>query len=518
MADNKNKTNKVKQNNVKRRQSRKDNKSKRVNCNNERLSKWEEDAHDETKHPNGIGWYSKNAELLRAAASLPYSNTTGAPLNLGSDNNVVIPGVMQLNWEPSVASGLNTSPVNEAAISTYSFVVHANSRNTSYNAADLFLTILAGMDVFTDIGTGIRALGTMRMFDQRNKYLPKDLIRAMGFNYEDLVSHLNTMWYDLNEVIARATQIWIPKTFPIQERWFWLSSNIFMDSNNIKAQYYVFNKSAGYQFNETGQQTGTSLDIIDQNPAGGYTWNDFIAMIRLKIQKLLDSEDRGTMMGDILKAYGPENIFALNSVPVDYAIQPVYNIEVLSQIENLSLAAVRPDSLIQTAAGQIVSHYTAPANPLSYTMLTLDREILNFHQTEVPTPEQNMIATRLKALGTYKVPAEQVTEGKDYYVPAWSGSELITKVAVIQQPNGNFYTISTRQGEVGSSYALALANELFFDWSPWIYLCTTAPTAGQPWYAVNANGDYDEATTIGSETLGKMHTTALYSEFGVPTI
>lgn len=538
---------------VKREQPRKDNRTKRVNFDIERVSKFEEmgDETKKTSKSNDVTWYAKNVELLRSAASLPFSTTTGMQLPFGSSAMPSVPGVMSLTWNMSIG-GVNNDAINAAANSLYSYVVHANSRNTKYNAPDLMQVIIEGAHVFSAIAHAIRAYGTMKRFDQRNSYLPIGLIAAMGFDYSDLQANLSQMWFDINEIIARATQIWIPNDIPVLQRWFWMNSNIYMDAASIKSQYYVFTPGSFYGYDETYNDNGGALSLIPDDAASetqikpftmkagsNHTWAEYVTLLNTMIGSLLNSEDRGIMFGDILKAYGSDKIYAISPIPSDYTVQPVYDTEVLSQIENLSVydgipyAFAQNTNLLQIYTDWKGDNATTPPGtkymyPLTLMSWVRDVEILNFHQLDVPTPAQIMVATRLKAMGAFGI--KPTTSGTSVLlVPKTCGTETISGVDWIQfnytdnVPSLAVTAMSVNANStVGITYPMFSAHEAF-DWAPWIYYYadTTLPSdvANVKAPSVrNCFGDFDYYTSIDTETLKKMNVTALYSEFGVPVI
>lgn len=318
------------------KQGRKDSNSKRINLDNERESKFEKDMCKGAKwtdaRSNDVSWYAKTPELLRAAASLPFSITTGAKPEFTIPE--AVPGVLRIRWTPAVG-GSDGNPINQAANSKYSFTVHANSRNYAYDPADQMKMILAGSQVFSAIAAGLRAYGIMHRFEQRDYYTPQALVSAMGFSYTDLRSNLANMWYGLNELIARSQQIWIPNDMPVITRWFWLNSNIYRDGGSIKAQYYIFQQRFFWKY-----VLGTSLESTNLESVAwpdDCTWSQYLGFVDSLIQPLLDSQDRGIIFGDILKAYGPDKIYALNNIDNTYVVEPVYDREVLTQIENLTV-------------------------------------------------------------------------------------------------------------------------------------------------------------------------------------
>lgn len=538
-----------------REQPRKDSDNKRVNFDNERESKFEKDwKQNISSKSNDPAWYARNAELMRSAASIPFSPVVGrkSPFTV----TAAVPGVMCLTWSPAIPDA-DRSAVNQAANSIYSYTVHANSRNQSYDAPDEMLLILAGAQVFSAIALGLRAFGTMRKFYQEDAYTPEALIKAMGFDYTDLQSNYSKMWFDLNEIIARSQQIWIPNTMPVIERWFWLNSNIYRDGDSVKAQYYMFTPTAFYQYNDAAG----SLDPVlwygipehDYTTAGSqlevyHTWAQYLTIVNNLISALLNSQDRGIIFGDILKAYGADKLYSISAVGADYTVEPVYDREVLTQIENAVMMPVIP-SVIQQQNGNIIQKFRTQLDGDRLSMNGLlnwaapNTQVLNFHQKEIPTPEQIMVATRLKPIN--QVMTTKIDSTTDGVVPEYSGTEIVNTIGYLYysfpnnvktlnaRPYHQYLFTYTSPGSSGTEHSNQTVATLFdtiwaetaFDWSPWVYRLAvydsnpSAAANGTVWqngtnYAV---GDYDNYTYLTASELSKMHTTAIYSEFGVPS-
>lgn len=503
---------------IRRRQPRKDSNSKRVNFDNERVSKFERDAAKKGEC-NDVSWYAANADLLRSAASIPFSSVTGLKVNT---LNWGVPGVMALNWMPHFDSTVITAAANQV----YSFVVHANSRNGSYDAPDQMMMIVAGASVFSAIANAIRAYGVARTYSQVNRYTPDGLLRAMGFQPADIRTNLSDMWFDINNLVAQASQIWIPKTMPFIERWFWLSSNIYRDGGNIKDQYYVFAPAALYQLSETGSTQGTSLQPVSVVTSAGMTWSSYCTMVQGMIDSLVSSQDRGIIFGDILKAYGLESLYSISSIPADYIVEPHYNVEVLSQIENATTINVGIGNVTQTNGIIKQEGWSTSTASAATNVHPLNWSILNSHELSAPTPEQTMVMTRLTSL---QVDAVMSSDGNSVTLtPAVAGTEFISSVYVY------YWDFTSTPGLTRFNYSSWLSAqttnvpinivwaELAFDWSPWTYVTpTTTFTATASGIGQNptvAAGDYSNFTTIDPVTLQKMHLTAAYSEFGVPAI
>lgn len=511
--------------NVKREQPKKDSREKRVNYDNMREDKIRDIS--ETKASNDVRWYAHNPELLRSAASLPFSSVTGTSLpwtDTGATAPTLpsVPGVMSLQWIPSIG-GIFLDAINQAKDSIYSFTVHANSRNTSYTAEDEMLVILAGANLFATLAAGIRAYGVMKTFDQQNKYLPEALVRAMGFSYSDLKQNLNNMWFDLNEMIARSSQIWIPNDLPFIERWFWMNTNIYMDGDSVKSQYYLFTPLQVLNYNEIDSDQGGFLEYVPfANTSTGLTWEAYLEIVNAQFQALLESEDRGVIFGDILKAYGTEHIYALSPISVEYTIAPVYDREVLTQIENATIYNTQADSIVQNPdQAKLSMRWKTKTGQAVYRQFLPSVKTLNFHQKETPTPEQIMVATRLMALGSQIVSGwSSGTETANSAVcPKTCGTEVLGAAVI-------FYYTWNSSGKmeldsqyfesylipIGSGWSPTQVKKLnmwsAFDWAPWVYTPYKTLGSSVNWPQTGtfdgvdaAFGDFDQWTDIDRKSV-----------------
>lgn len=575
MNKNRNKNNKG----IKDEQPRKDNRDKRVNYDNTRVKKFDKDMEAKaypkdakpTKGCNDIRWYANNPELLRAAASIPFTYTTGTPLPWADANSayVGVPGVYTMYWTPYL--GNQNPAIIAAANSTYSDVVHANSRNTQYDPNDLIILILAGAQVFSAFALGVRAYGLMRRYDQQDSYTPRALLLGQGFNPDDLRSKMPQMWFDLNQLAAQLQQIWIPNTMPIIERWFWLNSNVYRDGDSAKSQYYQFAPAVFYQYSATSSNTGGSLQPIKwmqltedtQHAAplvpfpSSHTWAEYMSMMQGMISALLDSQDRGIIFGDILKNYGADKLYSVSPINVDYAVEPVYDKEVLSQIENATFFSnafgyggvqrttdIGP--IVQLPGKTGLQHQFLKAS-LAVSNSTGNGQAhgvgrllpLNFHQKDMPTPEQIMIATRLRAVGT-RVLGYQGNGSSRYgfYGPANAGTEVLVWASGCIT-SGNTSNVQIRQVDFNKIVTARTLNVLTTvdlqwwtaaDWAPALIRMAPLelefpttdvdPATVQPVYGdvFEVCIEYDNYTILAAEDLEKMHQTAIYGLFGVPAL
>lgn len=311
-----------------------------------------------TEHKyNDVSWYTKNDAMLKDAASLSYNTPLGSPLHLEkvfmatkSTSSIkvnsyldTIPGLMSLRVVPTVGVSTNSaSPANLAAQNIYSYVRYQNSGAKNYDQADLMLYLLAMDSIYASWNYMKRAYGVLSMYSQYNKYMPKAYFRAFGLDFEDFLSNIADFRMFLNQTAAEISSFCVPAVMSFFVRHSWMFSNVYKDSDNYKAQQYLFTPAWLYKYDETGSKFGGRLVpvVFPKDSAYPFTpWKfvDLKTNIRSMIDAVAYSEDIGVMSGDILKAYGQGQLFKLEPVLPDYTVQPVYMEEVLNQIHNSTL-------------------------------------------------------------------------------------------------------------------------------------------------------------------------------------
>lgn len=538
------------------KQGRKDSKSPRVNFDNTRKDRFAEQiVKDANKgNANDISWYARNPELLKSAGSIPFASILGKDPFMQEQ----IPGIMSCIWHQSIGTESSPLAANQAKDSMYSFMVHANSRNYNYTAADLMIMCLAGANVFSAIATIMRVYGIAKYYTEENAYLPEAMLASIGFDLTDVRNNLATLWFSINNLIAQTRQIWLPTDMPLTERWFWLNSNVYTDAPGARSQIYVFAQNEYYVYNETGVNTGSALtiakytnasgalveyrltDLLDSETGPNYiTVEQYLGMIQNMINALVASQDRGIIYGDILNAWGKDKIFALSPITSDYVVAPQYNSEVLTQIENMQFFRLnRPNGILQNEEILYQSYVNvgstaqdaAKASSVAGAGAIAPHRIMNFHVDGQPSPEAVMIASRF-ALGAIVprkftvLPTTGNTPVTNQYamVPSCSGSEIMNSV-YITKLSRNRKPVVTRLLYGGTDGNTNFEALMAFDWHPFDYNFEGANAATvwvenkTPSVLDYAYGDYDNYTVYDDSILKKLHDTALFSEFGVPFI
>lgn len=436
------------------------------------------------KTDNDPAWYGKNPQLIKDSASLPFSQRLGALNNMSpltpstgtplvrttiSENVSTFPGVMRFRWSPSFGSpghATASDPVNTAAKNIYSFVRHANSGRTNYEATDLMMTILATSSVFSVLAMGIRAYGLIRLYDQRNMYMPDTLVKAAGFNPVQLRSDLANFRYQLNNLIAKASVLWVPSNLSIIARQYWMNTNVYLDGQSPKAQFYLYKQAYAYQYSPKTSTTGTALipiTIADDLTVGQYT-----TLVNSMLDALIEDEDAGIEMGDMLKAYGKENLYSMSMIDENYMTPITMSDEVMMQFHNLRTLPITPGQITQING--VISEPAFSYTPSQLVHLQQVTGELIDVKGNMTDPDHVIVATRMRPIidGITFAPAETTfTVRCGTEIPVSIDIYRITSTGdVAMDPIQTYYPDNE-----GTTIRF-LSHHANFDWAPLLYTTT----------------------------------------------
>lgn len=302
---------------------------------------------------NDPSWYMSDTQLINDVASISFNTALGNPVTLrGASNNLTVnlPGIMAIYTTPTIGISKDAnSPVNIAMRRLYTYVRHQNSGHANYDPADLMLYILAMDSIYTYWAYMVRAYGVAQVFSRTNKYVGDALLSAMGVNPSDIRQNLANFRAYINVFAGKAMQWCVPKVMTYFLRHNWMYSNIYRDEDDSKSQMYMYVPAGLYQYHPTLSAGAGGLQMMPLTVTMSSTNlvpmtvpNSFAGLVTYGnelLRALAGQEDIGIISGDILKAYGAENLWRIDTIPEDYAVVPVFSEEVLAQIHNTDFAS-----------------------------------------------------------------------------------------------------------------------------------------------------------------------------------
>jgi hypothetical protein len=504
---------------------------------------------------NDIAWYSKNPSLLNAAASLPYAYPVGDRLDLENEQfnpesleipiNDRMPGILTLYAVPGpgISSGeLNgdISAVNVAARDIYSFVRYANSGHSNYDPADIMMYMLAIDEIYMEIADAQRIYGIVNLINPQNRFVPKYLVEALGWDYDKVMSNLAQFRFFINSAAARVAALNMPMGFPYFDRHRWLYSNIYVDGTSPKAQILAFAKRVFRVYNETGDH-GSAL-VADSRPDKvDPAW--WASNVTNMINAVVGSEDCGIISGDILKAFGTDKCYSAQYMPDNYYVVPSYDEEVLSQFANATVYEGYADVNItqnpEINKGTVI--YTPKAmvrtgiDNLSAANPAYGRQILSF-QKNVVSPEDTIVGSRLTSIldskgatyseDTHVTTARVRTCGSEFIVGArvWKLVRTANDIRCVSTSVPSF-VFSFRDGTVAGFNPSGNPFEILSDLSKFRFHTPVTvinlslkqgAVVSSDFNGIHFIRDIDTYTVVGVPELHNMHEQSILSEFSTP--
>lgn len=509
---------------------------------------------------NDISWYAKYPNLLAAAGTFPYPYRPGMQLPVstsaaGVNRTMEIPGVLSMTWIPTCGkSSLPTDPASVLGKEIYARVRNCYSGRIYADAPDFVMYILALDSVFSYIAWLKRLYRVLAVWSPENRLVPDRLLKGMGLTDAD-INKLRTqkteLWQSINELVLQSRKWTCPGGLDIINRHYWMSDNIYTDDATINSQFYMFNLQGVFMYGQVGTDgtdenatpiyglQGVSLPWMRTVLDGSTDYTLTAGILKNFGLDLMDHlaewDDSFTINGYLTRAYEGQQLFMVDEEPIVSQFTPVFEPEVLMQIENSmcipfgSIAgmdgfkitqdvltnSIVCDNTVKTATTKDDfygegKYTTARPTPL----ITL--------RSSNPGPVENTIATRLKASAS-KVTKTTLPNnaGYQYAIECDTGTEIplcwylmdgdtsnnsATWMAANAIPSYINYT-SGAAPAIGKVMRIMTLSA--FDWHPIIRLAWTDGSDTD--YGVM--GDLHNVTAISQADLENLHRICLFSEF-----
>lgn len=498
--------------------------------------------------PNNPEWYNKYPQLVNDVASYPNAVPLGSRIrkaftaNMGTDTftggNETLPGIMRIGYVPAISvSDSEQSPINVATRNLYSFVRHANSGHSNYDAPDLMMYIMAMDSMYSTYFYCRRLYGLLRVYNVLNYTYPQLIFEALGANYADLQTNMADFRAFINTMAVKLGSLCVPVGMSIFQRHAFMNEGVYVDGTSSRAQSYVFVPDALYVYSNTGS-TGTKLTLtpftttVQRSGTGNnnvnvvnsnFTLAQLKSYFDTQFTAVMGDEDFNIMSGDILKAFGSENILKMELISEDFTVLPQYSEEILTQIENATCFGPITSGVItqdpQVNNGAILSSYEGDL----MLNTTLDcsgmidvfgsSKLMNFHHDSV-TPEQLMSATAL----TTSVASNESGYNCAFTVTA-CGADIPTFMTIYTRtgPSSRMVQQVTYAYNAYGNASMALPVLLSyaqFDWAPHVWpIIANGGTAERIWLPLS---DLENAFAVEDTDLEDIHTVRMNSLFYVP--
>lgn len=315
-----------------------------------------------TGYCNDPAWYMKNPVAAKKAGSLNFTYPLGYTIDLNSElfaagpqyGQQTFPGMMKLEVTPALPTSTDAaSALNVAAFKLYTFIRHENSGSRNYDAPDLLLYVLGVAELYAYVNWLQRIYLVANSYSVENAYIPRTMCELSRINYDDVISNMAEFAYQLDNRLNKLRAYRCPGDMPVFARRAFMFKDIYIEGPSIKDQMYYFDPASFYKFNLDGDGAGmlqmTPLHNLCESTDGVLTVSELFRGFDNLLSAISKQEDFSIMSGDILKAYGSNVITIGTFDPApSVAFAPVYNAEMLEQIQNGTVYSVTSVDYLQS--------------------------------------------------------------------------------------------------------------------------------------------------------------------------
>lgn len=538
-----------------------------------------------SKFENDASWYTRYAQLTKDVGSFPFAEPVGmveqyeyqepidttidATANRQNTAAFTVPGFMKLTFVPTIGNTSSPNdPINVAGNTLFTDVKNKTSARTDFEMPDV-MKYIVGLDSMYILYSKLRrAYGITKWYSFTNKYVPLAILQNMGFNTSMLRSNLNDFRALINNFALSLNALYMPKGISMVDRHLWMSDNIYKDSETTKAQLYFYDPVELLQFEEGTDETESGSILYYVDIPNFQSLDQIETFINQLYNAFYGSQDMRIISGYFSRAFGEGNSYAIPPVSEDYAVEPVFSKEVLSQFENATIitpsdgnkyrvtgyiyetTGINEGYLANTVGCNVTSSTPEIAinipQFISPNFLARSNKTVNFHWENV-TPEDMLVATRMSNLGLngmikgVTIPHSDVTT---LYTLAAHGTEVCLDAYVYQFNTAGSVEAHSIGSQIlfsiGESHApssvLSQATAMFnhetnqiqavailskFDWHPEVDLYGIRNIQVQPpEVGINHMGnfwDLDVFTILNERNFKMLHRIALLSELSCST-
>nr|QXV86624.1 capsid protein [Rat picobirnavirus] len=505
---------------------------------------------------NDLSWYTHYPELVVGTARVPFPNRPGRRVPVGSISQVgtdtqvtaysatvSIPGVMALDWVPSVGfCDSVTDPASVVGKEMYSRVRRAFSSQLDADPPDYVIYLMAFNSVFSYLGKLKRIYRLLDAYSPNNYAMPDALLYSQGLTTADiqyLRTHKADFFTAINQLIYLSRKFVVPNVMDIFSRHYWMNDNVYTDDATINSQFYIFNQVGFYKFGLSSGSVKHGMlklvrDPLDAPAAGDRNTVDLLYNFGSDlISAIAESDDGYTISGYLMRAYEGASSFYVDNLSMDEEFKPVFVPEVLMQIENSAGLFTESTSWWTALGTSLIIDQNPGTNSIIHTpfltapegfMADLDMPLSI--RSDMPSEGDVIIATRLKpCLVEQELSGYQIRCGTEIPL-AWNlwyptGSQVGTHVGwatthVPQYTSVNVHGINSNPEGIYMQRLIGLLMKSQFDWCPISYvLVDNSASSAEEINATSAfmpAGDIHNFTTLTDEVLSKIHQVCVYSE------
>jgi len=414
-----------------------------------------------TNRPGRNDLILKDPQMLKDVGSPSFANPIGFDMFEGfhlhegctiSPAASSKPGILtaEFYYGPGYAAN-KKDPLNTASNKMWNELrkgISGSSRK--YGAADLMMSVEAIDSCYVMVNYIQRFFGIYRRFKQKNAYTPQGFFDAAFIDYDEFGDKVCDYRSRLNLLISALDIFKIPASMQLLIRHSSMVSNIWMDGEDDRCQYYWMIPAGYYTWEDEVDPNGSRLVWHWLHSHHGVlpvpekkTIGDLLDILEEMIDHLYNSTALIDMTGDIEKAF-PGATTYISQLKEDYVVEPVFHDSWLFELQNADILSPYQlhsgttghfdiyqdeDGLIHSAPGFACTTYCEnyPQFNTAERVMTMPA-LLNIGNNS-PTPEIVVENCQWKVV---PIEFKQDPDNDAYYFIANYQSEILTAMWVTQ--------------------------------------------------------------------------------------
>lgn len=403
--------------------------------------------------------FNNAGDLGKSSNSFPFANVAGFPIwynsnaihtdsGLQNGSKIHLPSLMVLESVLTPGySGDNSSALNVAANKLFAEMRRYNTSVEVYDSVDVMEYILACDMAFAIHSYFASAYALLNNMEWSNRFIPRALCEARGFDYDDLAIHQTELRNALNTFRVQMGALNIPNAFAFMNYHAQMYSNVYKDADNFRAQLYSVIPHVYYVFQEgaTGDEPGKlvpkAFPIVDENIPGQKARrklrvSDIDRILKEIVTPLTTSGSFSLISGDMLKLTD-FSMLSVDEVTESTVATPVYDPEFLRDLKNATIymnTAVQPEWKIPTSTYDAETNcYCIEQTPdvggirfqPAIKGLSVASDVIIDIESDLPSPEDFYVATRHTTLGTKPFIATETGSDGTKYTYAVTNPEVM---------------------------------------------------------------------------------------------
>ncbi len=301
---------------------------------------------DFSEDTNDVSWYAGKYNELFNALGLPTSfipqggrisatgEDTSSITSIPGYRNFCEPGILTYDVVPVLPKDSN-SGINQQIMEYYTKIYSVSTAATAFQPADLYQYMICLASAYTVYVTFARVYGSMMSYSASNLYSPKQIVTAMGFDYNSLSNDLPSFRFELTKLCNALRKFVVPRDITLFDRWLYVADNIFVDrdATDPRAKLFMYRMTGYYAYGDGNVPSAMYRDFEFENPAVTHDLSWMKAIINQIINNLNGAESIQYMNALLLKAIG-DTRFEIAAVGDNYQKVPIYDRAALLQAHN----------------------------------------------------------------------------------------------------------------------------------------------------------------------------------------